>query len=304
MHFRSSTYPWAGYRCDLVNRTLPDGRAETHASFSLVRLANGVALVRLGATTSDRLRILAGLGRYACAKALRRRSAVMTLPFAGLELTLDWGRAEHVPLREILVRSEYWLTPDWQPAMGQTIVDVGANAGVFAVVAAREVGDRGRVVAVEPNPDVYERLARNVGRNGLANRVDLIRAATGERPASAHLVGAIRNTTIAHIVADGIQGAAAGYQVEVARLDDLLGDVAIDHIDFMKVDVEGSEVVTLLGAGATLARTSRLVVEATPDTIGEVTTIAERAGFDRLERRQAGPDSGATILYAARSLGR
>lgn len=46
-------------------------------------------MLHLGATTYDRIRILAGLGRHAWAKTFRRPSSLMTLPFAGFELTLD-----------------------------------------------------------------------------------------------------------------------------------------------------------------------------------------------------------------------
>ncbi|MBI3441273.1 MAG: FkbM family methyltransferase, partial [Proteobacteria bacterium] len=53
---------------------------------------------------------------------------------------------------------------------GDTFVDVGANAGVYALTAAALVGDQGRVVAIEPNPSVLERLQFNSALNGFNNR--------------------------------------------------------------------------------------------------------------------------------------
>ena len=52
---------------------------------------------------------------------------------------------------------------------GGVFVDVGANVGVFTVMAARMVGPSGRVIAIEASPRVYPYLAHNVRTNGLEN---------------------------------------------------------------------------------------------------------------------------------------
>lgn len=67
------------------------------------------------------------------------------------------------------------LTGAWQPALtaymlralmpGDTLVDVGANTGYFALLGAALVGSRGRVVAVEACPRTHERLLTNVALN-------------------------------------------------------------------------------------------------------------------------------------------
>src|SRR6476659_6176862 len=55
-----------------------------------------------------------------------------TLSFRGLKLCLDWASSEHVPLREVLIHGEYWPEEGFLPSVGQTVVDVGANAGVYS----------------------------------------------------------------------------------------------------------------------------------------------------------------------------
>lgn len=64
--------------------------------------------------------------------------------------------------RELLWRS---LGP------GDSFADVGANAGIYTLWAARAVGEKGRVAAIEPNPVMIERLRCNIAFNGFEDRV-------------------------------------------------------------------------------------------------------------------------------------
>src|SRR5204863_4628396 len=52
---------------------------------------------------------------------------------------------------------------------GMVFWDIGAHIGEYSVIASKCVGTAGRVHALEPRPDVYEFLERNVVANGLSN---------------------------------------------------------------------------------------------------------------------------------------
>ncbi len=125
-------------------------------------------------------------------------------------------------------------------------VDVGANFGFWALLAAR----RGcRVVAVEPVSDTRARLAANVARNGLAERVEIVAEALSDSAG-----------TLMIAVPDGESGqasahpgdvvAAATFSVPARTLDELLGDRTVR---FLKIDVEGHEPAVLHGARRVLA---------------------------------------------------
>jgi FkbM family methyltransferase len=241
--------------------------------------------------------------------ALRRRfqprsPALATLSVDGLRLTLDWAAAEHIPLREVVGRREYELTPDWLPGAGATVVDVGANAGVFTTRAARAVGPTGRVVAIEPNGDTAGRLALNAAQNGLEKWVEVVRVAVGDRDDNVRLLVG-RNSTTGHVEtavapADGDTDPSAQL-VPIRRLDTLALDLGLTEVDLIKLDVEGYEVPALGGATHTLSVTRRVVMEVSEFRVVSVAEAQLRAaGFTQVVRRAAGSDSGAWLLFAQR----
>lgn len=54
-------------------------------------------------------------------------------------------------------------------ALGDTVVDVGANRGMFTYAASRLVGETGRVICFEPNPNCAAYLERHITLNGIEN---------------------------------------------------------------------------------------------------------------------------------------
>jgi precorrin-6B methylase 2 len=173
---------------------------------------------------------------------------------AGLELLLDpraevgYVRGDHEPWLQDLLRE--WLRP------GDEYLDVGSHVGFFALVAARCVGEAGRVVAFEPDPENFARLEANRDRNGLT-QIECLKAAAWSSD------GRVRFDSSTH-QDSGVQGAVVtGGGVEV------------------KLDVEGGEVEALRGAQQLLARRStHWAVEVHSAALQqEVTEIFERHGY-------------------------
>ncbi len=130
-------------------------------------------------------------------------------------------------------------------------LDVGANVGSYTVLAAGAV--RARVTSVEPVPETFLNLQRNVALNGLASRVQACQCGLSDAS------GALRFTkgldTANHVLAAGEDLPATS--VPVRTLDELVGsDVPI----LIKIDVEGHERAVLLGGGRTLADPRLLAV--------------------------------------------
>ena len=128
-------------------------------------------------------------------------------------------------------------------------LDVGANVGVYTVLAAGACGTD--VIAFEPASRAADDLAANVRINGLAGRVEVRRCAVG-RSAGIVEITADRDSTNQVIPrTDPASGAVSGRreQVRVEALDDLeiVRDSELRRI-VVKIDVEGYEVEVLEGA--------------------------------------------------------
>lgn len=144
---------------------------------------------------------------------------------------------------------------------GGTILDVGANVGLYTAACARAVGDRGRVIALEPSPVTFQRLTATCSALGLSN-VTLVEAAAGQISGTADLVSGRGSREVHQHLADVREYAAADrFPIQVRRIDDLCG-AEVDRVTLLKIDVEGHEVSALAGAEQILScRRASLIVE-------------------------------------------
>ncbi len=156
----------------------------------------------------------------------------------------------------------YWLCshePAIQAALvrmvgdGEVVYDVGAHAGFFAVLAQREAGALGRVVAFEANPDVAERLRRNLELNrGAVARV-VARPVADESGAVVLVPGPAPQE-------DSLRPSPSKMRTDARRRSLELEAVTLDEIvdagerlpDVIKIDVEGAELAVLRGARETI----------------------------------------------------
>jgi FkbM family methyltransferase len=146
---------------------------------------------------------------------------------------------------------------------GGTVVDVGANVGFIAIRAARRLGERGNVIAIEPHPVRFEFLQRNIRLNGLTN-VRTVQCALGGEDGVATLYDV--DPTLGPRPRDATMVNPTGgrsFQVAVRTLDGLLGEFGgRADVSLIKIDVEGYEAQVLNGMSQTLARRPPVVFEA------------------------------------------
>lgn len=127
---------------------------------------------------------------------------------------------------------------------GMTFCDVGANLGIFTLLASRLVGPQGRVFAFEPIPENYTVLDRNIKLNDATN-VSLICKAVSDKNGTTPIFLSIDSGS--HSISSK-PATSNGNQldVEMVRLDSMS---EIPRIDLLKIDVEGAELEVLAGLG-------------------------------------------------------
>jgi len=183
------------------------------------------------------------------------------------------------PNMETLLRAE--LEP------GMVFVDLGANEGYFSVLAAKLVGEEGRVLAVEPQTRLRHVLDANLDLNRCQN-VDVVQVLVGLQDGwgRLHLAPSVNSG------ASGVKQRATRYpgrreRVRVKTLGQLLSAEAIEFCDLLKVDVEGAEADVIFGAEELFRghRVRALALEYHPD-------LLERRGVSEQEVHRLLVDCG------------
>lgn len=161
-------------------------------------------------------------------------------------------------LLDLQSEKDYWLgtyEPELQEAItglvqpGMVAYDLGANIGYITLLLARCVGESGQVIAIEALPDNLERLDSNITLNKLDPIVKIVHGAVVERSQQVNFyVGP----------SDGmgkVEGSAGRQDLEYSEtitvegiaLDDFVYQSGNPVPQFVKIDIEGGEVLAFQG---------------------------------------------------------
>ena len=159
---------------------------------------------------------------------------------------------------------------------GQTVLDIGANIGVYTRFCSEFVGPTGRVFSLEPVPETFGYLQHNVEALGLTN-VTCFNTGASDHDSKSELMsvpeyaGGGANLYESRLTPDG------NVPVKVARLDTLFPDLSPD---FIKCDVEGHELACVRGALGLIARCRpKWMIEVTHT---ETVPLMESLGYQAL----------------------
>lgn len=143
---------------------------------------------------------------------------------------------------------------------GATVIDVGANAGYFTMLASQRVGNRGQVYAFEPVQINRLRVQENMLLNRTSNVTLRSEAASSRKGTTTFFTGPVDHRGLSSL--RPLRNASESFEVQTVRLDDF---VPTDRrVSLVKIDVEGAEQHVLSGMLGIMRRDA-------PDVVLEVT---------------------------------
>jgi len=135
---------------------------------------------------------------------------------------------------------------------GHIVLDVGANIGYYSLLAARLVGEIGIVYAIEPDPRNCRFLMKNIYANGYKN-IKVLPIAISDKSGTKPLFLDRDSTETSLIRQKRREQAIIGeIVIETMSIDELCERERIQHVEVIKIDIEGGEPAAIRGAIETI----------------------------------------------------
>lgn len=167
----------------------------------------------------------------------------------------------------------------FKPSLMDVFVDVGAHLGKYALIAAKHVGVSGLIIAVEPHPVNYQVLLKNVALNNFRNVVALNLAAW---KTNCELKLFIGNVAGHHSVK--LNQGLGWVKVKGKAMDNVLGELPLNRLDWIKIDVEGVEYEALLGLEKAIQRyRPKILIEVFHENMARVKKFMKKNNYELIK---------------------
>jgi FkbM family methyltransferase len=153
---------------------------------------------------------------------------------------------------DFLPGHEEHILARFDPKEGDTVIDIGAHIGRYTITSSKQVGDSGKVVAIEADPDNFQLLKRNIALNNLTNVLPLNYAVFSTRT-RIKLYQQSASAKYNSLMLTRATKSEKYVEVEADTLDSILELNAVNQVNWIKIDVEGAEFEVLKGSTKTLS---------------------------------------------------
>ncbi len=134
-----------------------------------------------------------------------------------------------------------------KPISDDIIIDVGAYAGDTALYFSQFIGKTGIIYAFEPLEENYNLLEKNIKSNALEGKIVPIKKGIGNSNDPISMAGSDAGAFINY-------EANVGFKIDMVTIDKFVKDYNVNKINFIKMDIEGSELVAIKGAENTIKK--------------------------------------------------
>lgn len=154
-----------------------------------------------------------------------------------------------------------YLKPD------SVVIDIGANIGLFSLLASNYIKDGGKVYAIEPSSSTYSNLVKNISLNNAKNVYpfkialsNIVGEAKLGIPSNAmeqqfsDSFNRIVDESLSKVASESIE------VIECNTLDNFVKENQIQKIDVIKIDVEGAELLCFQGGEKILSSKNKPII--------------------------------------------
>ena len=152
---------------------------------------------------------------------------------------------------ELKVLSNH-LKPD------SVFIDIGANFGLYSLIASQYISEKGTIFSFEPFPENYKSLCTNLSLNNL-QRITAENTAVGSETGTLKLYYNSQEKNLGMVSSNQTQNSDF-MTVNKTCLDDYLKSKSLEKITFIKIDVEGFEYEVLQGMKQTLQQYNPIIL--------------------------------------------
>ncbi len=187
----------------------------------------------------------------------------------------------------IFISNEYFLNPSYMPNKNEIIFDIGSYVGLYSLVSSRLMNGKGKIFAIEPNPNSHYWLKNNIKLNDVKN-VSTMQLALGKNKGHVRFYTFAGNPGVstiksAHLKGRGKNRIGTTFKVPTTTFDELVDELKLKRVNLVKIDVEGAELDVLEGAARSLKAgiVDKLVIEVheTVNNVETVTSYIRKFGY-------------------------
>jgi len=164
---------------------------------------------------------------------------------------------------------------------GTTVLDIGANKGVFSIYMSRTAGPDGKLIAFEAQPELGSHLT-DVKHSFALENMTLVNQGLSSKPGTLTMRRSEPGSGMASFHKEAAAGLEA-VEIPVIRLDDYMDEQRLDPVSFIKCDVEGHELDVFRGAEQMLRRDRPTLLFECHDSeaaTGELFAFLTKLGYD------------------------
>ncbi|GGI58028.1 FkbM family methyltransferase [Winogradskyella haliclonae] len=182
------------------------------------------------------------------------------------------AKAKRLGIENTLLRNSFSLIENYKSnRTNLTVLDVGSNFGYLGAVWADSIAKNGKVLAFEPNKNLFASITKTIEANAhFKNNFEIHNLAVGAENKTITI-----NASNFSSNAESMETAIEAYEVEMVTLDDFLNKKSIQQVDVIKIDVDGIELDILKGAINLLKQNNSIVIVETNNDMRIATFFKE-----------------------------